>query len=98
MKICPVCHETPRWHFASNTSHQRKTDLYMFAGCKHSEAFLSSKLFNPAADRDAIEAKWDAHAEELFTAYTARWTDGARAALHDKLYPKPPPNIPAFLF
>ena len=74
------------------------TDHFAFMGCKHAEDFVQNKFAPVAAkDRADFEAKWDAHAEELFKRYTALWTDVQRESFRARLWPVPPPVIPSEL-
>lgn len=112
MKFCPHCHIEPSWHYASNTTARENrnepnrnhwVNWFIFApGCAHAFHFgLKRNLVTrviPCADQPAIEAEWDAHAEELFAAYTARWTNAERTAFRAKLWPAPLPVMPTELF
>ena len=77
----------------------RRATHWVFDGCHHARAFAGrAVVFVPNAERGAFEAKWDAHAEALFAAYTARWTDAQRDAYRARLWPVPPPVVPSVLF
>ena len=100
MKKCPVCSFAPYWHNARNVSMREKCQHYIFAGCRHAEAFASARRFVPEKECAAVEAAWDAEAEKLFAEYTSgpRWTDVARAAYKARLWPMPLPVVPRELF
>ena len=98
MKSCPHCAEIPGWHFMRNVSRTRRVDCFLFTtGCAHTADFSKSLGIVESADRAAVEQRWDAHAESLFTTYTARWTDIQRTSFRARLWPMPPPVIPTEL-
>jgi hypothetical protein len=100
MKACPLCNYEPSWHYCRNVTFAKKDLHFAFCGCTHVANFVGDHRFIPVADADrpAYEARWDAAAEELFTAYTARWPESARIAFRSRLWPAPLPVIqPALL-
>jgi hypothetical protein len=98
MKACPRCNHPPTWHFCSNVSRARNVICFTFVGCSHAEDFRGAVFYvTPEKERGAFEEKWDAHAESMFTAYTARWSDAERTAFCARLWPAPVPVIPAVL-
>ncbi len=100
MKLCPTCLEAPHFHYARNVSMTRKADHFVFSGCRHAAALFTQTphAIVPSMERDAIEAKWDAEAQRLFDVYTYAWTDTQRAVFRERIWPTPPPVIPAELF
>jgi hypothetical protein len=102
VKRCATCQIAPWWHFSRNVSIGRaeKQNYFQLAGCAHVQAFLrgAADPFIPDRARVTWEAKWDAEAERLFAAYTAKWTAQEREQFAARLWPVPPPVIPAELF
>lgn len=94
MKACPHCNFIPSWHYCRNVTYARNALHFAFVGCSHAAAF-AGPTFVPVPDeaRSEYEERWDARAEELFAAYTARWTEPARIAYRARLWPKPFPVI-----
>lgn len=97
MKACPHCRQAPHWHFARNVSRRENADHWMFTGCTHAERFKASVPAIPSVERAALAEKWDAHAEALFDAYTASFTEPERTRFRAVLWPTPPPVIPTEL-
>jgi hypothetical protein len=99
MKACPSCNEPPVWHYCSNVSRARKVVHFAFVGCRHAQDFRGAQFYTtPTKERAEFEAKWDAHCEQLFALYTARWDESARVAFAARLWPVAAPVVPAELF
>ncbi len=99
---CPRCSSRtrlvrPEWAYADKTSARRKVRCFIWVGgCGHGVDFQSTRFAPLKEETEAgeIEAIWHAHALELFSALTARWTPAQRAlharALGIELPPDPP--------
>lgn len=106
MKCCPRCGTVPHYHYSSNvTARQNRevenrnhwTRYFMWSGNRpHADDFGKTLGVVPEGDQAAISDRWDAHAEQLFTAYTATWSEVQRTAFRARIWPKPPPPVELF--
>jgi hypothetical protein len=90
MKPCCHCQQTPTWYFARNTSRREGTDLWRLSlVCYRCEPFGKELGLVASADRAAVEARWETHAEGMFATYTATWTEPQRTAFRVRLFRDP---------
>jgi hypothetical protein len=92
MKNCPICRQSPLWHYCRNVSRKHGGNFYLIEGCSHAETFAKPFAFVAHAERAVFEEKWDAEAERLFAEYTARWTDPQRVSYRIKVFPTALPS------
>lgn len=101
MKSCAYCQAAPHFHYSRNVTMRRNDgqNYFLLGGCPHLDNFKAGALdaFIPDKKRAEMEAQWDAEADRLFAQYTARWTEAERARYRTRLWPVPPPVIPAEL-